>query len=218
MAKRIETQINAINPLDHLKMVTFWAKKMGAKSPIRDSEEFANGCVGLIRACQLFDPNRISPYTKRSVAFSSYAAWAIRREILRPRIMANTSKRGGTKHGEHQIKEVLFSSLQVDPSLDITDREPSADNEALAMDLLRVLNPRHRYMVEKIIMEGWTLKEVGKEFFISAERVRQIVEESLYRIRIFSGIAEAEAGKQRSRKLQIKRNNHQNKCQTSKCR
>jgi RNA polymerase sigma-32 factor len=58
----------------------------------------------------------------------------------------------------------------------LADRENDLGIKSQAKDLLRVLNPRERFIIENRIMAGkpMTLQDIGGRFGISRERVRQI--------------------------------------------
>ncbi|MGH2497872.1 MAG: sigma-70 family RNA polymerase sigma factor [Ktedonobacteraceae bacterium] len=87
LATREEDQQTARNRLveQHLFLVPFLAKRV--HSPYQgglDLEDLLQeGYLGLMRAAELYDPQKINPATGQPYRFSGYATWWIRQKILR---------------------------------------------------------------------------------------------------------------------------------------
>lgn len=192
--KRRAGVANDIDPADHLQLVAYWARRMGARGRVRDSVQYADGCLGLLRASELFDPTL-------GYAFSTYASYWIRQSIRRPNEVRVRLKRGGDGKNQWGQLPKLFSQVRLrdrdetsswDPAVErrpgplasAARREEHADDTALCEDLLRILNERDRRLVRRHVMEGWTLTDCGQAENppISRERVRQIVARSLAKI------------------------------------
>ncbi len=128
--------------------------------------------IGLLRAGQGFDPNF-------GVKFSSYAGVAIR----------------------HHLHNVLSARrYRSTPSLPTRDdgaiiepedrRTASPDAAAILADekervarLMRLLHPRERVIFQKYFWEDLSFAQIGAQVGLSGERVRQIFDGSLRRLR-----------------------------------
>lgn len=162
---------NSINPMDYDRLVVMIARKCGAKAPIRDSEQYANGWLGLLRACELFDPSL-------GFAFTSYAYQWILNKINRP--VKDMGKMSAPK-----LESVSYSQTvdDWDPS---TDRGEDHQNTVERYDecnmLLRVLDNRSREIVQLCIMNDETYDSITTRFGISRARIGQIIESAIHRM------------------------------------
>lgn len=190
----LPTVANDINPVDHEKLVFFWAIRYGARDPVRDSEEYANGWIGLLRACELFDP-------AKGCKFSTYATYWIRQAIMR--FYDNQKLR---KNGSGVIKTVVFSQIadldsdsDWEPAIDRQPEPPDAaairEEAELCDKLLRTLCPRERRFVRAKFLEGRTLQDIaeGEVPRISLERVRQMIERAIAKMQRFAARQQEEA-------------------------
>jgi RNA polymerase sigma factor (sigma-70 family) len=132
----------------------------------------------LIHAVVLYDPTRSK--------FSTYAStvlWSwLKRESERAGVVRRKS---GGSHGHPPIK--IVSLDDVDQSLAAGDLglEQMAKTEELeAVDnLIKHLSDRQKKVVKMLFADGLSSAEVGRALSISRERVRQIREDALYKMR-----------------------------------
>lgn len=184
MAAKADHEINSVRPEDHLPLVMHFAKKMGAGYHVIDSEQYADGCVGLVRACQLYDPNRINPKTGCPAQFSTYAARAIIGAIHKVHKEKHTQRRGGG------MPTSLFSDSGV-PFDSVPQRDsegPDPEDAALCDNMLKRLDARTASFVRAAVMNGETLLEIARREHMSKERVRQIIAAGLDRLRASEGL------------------------------
>lgn len=186
-------QTNGINPLDHEGLVIYWARIHGARGEIRDSEQYADGMIGLLWAADRFDPSR-------GFKFSTYATRWIKQAIQRPLRSQYCHMRGNGK-----IRTIAFSQtrdpdgkLDWDPTSlvddDPADRVSSIDESALCEEFLRMLCPREQQMVRLYYLHGKTYQEISasEEPHISRERVRQMINRAMAKLRRHAERREAE--------------------------
>jgi RNA polymerase sigma factor (sigma-70 family) len=181
-----------VNPEDHDALVISIALQYGAQPwAVRDSEQYANGWIGLIRAAELYDPDFIAPSTGQRVQFSTYATWWIRQAILRPgsrkkkpppALQFSQFSPPDNECGHLSPAEEIMSGGGDDPLSNAITNETNAN----AVDLLRVLDPRTRRMVVENVMKGRTLENIAAEEDppITRERVRQLVLKGIKKIRL----------------------------------
>lgn len=171
---------NGIDPVDHDRLVFVLAKKYGARPPVRDSEQYANGWLGLMRAVDRFDP-------RKGFTFATYASYWVKAAIMRPWRAQQTQSRG---RGAYELSLSQISE-EAQLATELTSRDPdgcdrSASNEraAIATDLLRFIDERTRRMVERRWIDGWTLEAIGDAEGVSRERVRQITGRGMRMLRV----------------------------------
>lgn len=173
----------------HLRLVASVAKKY-RRFGLPHGDLLQEGAVGLMQAASRFDP-------ERGVRFSTYAIWWVRAAI-RTYVARNTSV---VQRGSRMTGPGFASENRIDQSLDVpvvpgsdtslqdvlVDEEPSPEDNAIAgndkkiwsrwlSDALARLSEREQRIVrERHLGEKTaTLKQLGVEFGISKERVRQI--------------------------------------------
>jgi RNA polymerase sigma factor (sigma-70 family) len=168
----------AVNPLEHLGLVAYWAKRCGARHPVKDSEQFADGCVGLLRAIELFDDTR-------GVKFATFATYHIRMRILYSR---NLERRRLAKAGltstvamSELVQQVAATGSLPDEEAEVTDEH--SHRKLMCELLLTTLDPRSREVLFRRFFLGQTLKEVGKLLGLTRERIRQIEGNALKALR-----------------------------------
>lgn len=190
MARRLPSfaATNGIDPMDHERLVMFWAKKYGAApGRIRDSEQYANGWIGLLMAADRFDPSR-------GVAFSTYASPWIRQAITRPRMLCAGAMERKTvcasQLGEADSKRPLGKDLAVDrlpqSHENVSGREEHHESQRIAATLLSHLDQRTERFVRLYVMDGLTLEETGNVMGVTRERVRQIVGKALRKMQVMA--------------------------------
>ncbi len=196
---KTQASANAI-VMAHLRVVVKVARKFsGYNFPMMDL--ICEGNYGLIKAVTKFDPNK-------GFRFVTYALWWIKSAIQEYVMKSWSMVKIGTS-SEHRRKFFNQSAKKNDASVDnILHRDfalsgyESVDLQSdfdahfdrkiklnVAMDALKFLSDRERkilYMRE-ISDDKYTLDEIGKMFNISKERVRQIYEIALKKMRSHIG-------------------------------
>jgi RNA polymerase primary sigma factor len=154
------------------------------------------GNVGLMRAAMRFDESR-------GVKFISYAVWWVRQAIVQAlsefsspvRIPANrfgtapiargylSLDTNGRPSDDGKLLDILPDESSPAPDEEVTTNSLSATiDEALSR-----LSPREALVIRRYFgfdgREGITLEEIGVELGVTRERVRQIKERALLRLR-----------------------------------
>lgn len=143
----------------------------------------AEGLMGLARAVQRFDP-------ARGVKLITYATWWIRQYIQR----AILTQAYTVRVPVYQTKNVQLWTSQADDGWEKVVGDDSAGpvEEAIAREdeagrtvrrLMARLDGRTRDVIRWRYLEGLTLDEVGERLGISKERVRQLQNRGLARMR-----------------------------------
>jgi RNA polymerase sigma factor (sigma-70 family) len=181
-----------IDPVEHLGLVAYWAKKYGAKQPLVDSEQFADGCVGLLIAIQKWVPGTLSKFTGKEVSFAGFASIWIRQQMLYRRSL---EKRRLKRAGVEAV--VNMQDLDALVSVETACLAEKADS-ALACKLycerlLSALEPRDRDVMYRRFWLNQKLHEIGDAHSITKERVRQIIGSSLRALRIEVGVPSPDA-------------------------
>jgi len=155
-----------------------------------------DGCLGLLRAAELMDYDR-------ETRFSTYATWWVRQMISRSfwqtgriiRLPVHLTQEYRESHDIVVPHVRCFSELGFDPTVVIPDESQAApletvqDNEISesVRDLLRFLTRREQQIITlRFGLEdghGRTLEETGKVFNVTRERIRQIEEKALVRLK-----------------------------------
>jgi RNA polymerase primary sigma factor len=143
------------------KQKEYWQNKANLFELVSD------GNLGLVKAVDYFD-------YRQGNKFSTYAYWVILDCIVK-------AKKNKIKH------EVCVSD-----DLAIQNEEDHRSSESIDADInfkgmLKTLNTREKHIIEMYFGfktgKSWTLEEIGREFNISKERVRQLKEQGLEKIR-----------------------------------
>ena len=144
------------------------------------------GNLGLIKAAEKFDETR-------GFKFISYAVWWIRQSILQA--LAEQSRIVLKVSGRHISVDAPFVEGEDNSLLDVlvNDDSPMADrslvNESLAREIdraLSTLTEREKEIIQMFFGIGqqeMTLEEIGDKFGLTRERVRQIKEKAIRRLR-----------------------------------
>ncbi len=182
------TVINDIDTSQYDRLVMHFALKFGARQPVKDSWQYAEGWIGLIRAARRYSPDR-------GAKFTTLASITIRHAIL------SVMKRAGCHNRRIGETSIPFSQtaageldfrgedLAVDdwpePDVDVQEREAEAMRLDLCDDLFRFLDERTRRFIKASVVRGLTYDEIGmrEQPRISRERVRQIIEKGLEKMR-----------------------------------
>jgi RNA polymerase primary sigma factor len=153
--------------------------------------------IGLMIAARKFDP-------ARGVRFGTYATWWCRQRIRRAadnwslgvarvpvhvrgedRLELLRKLRGRSLHGPvpHGKRPDHWHPAANSPGP--AELAAEADDRAYIHRCLRYLPRRQRRVIEMRCLEGATLDQVGRELGITRERVRQLEERALARLRKF---------------------------------
>lgn len=193
-----------INPADHLGLV----RRCVGRSPryrsrlsklaaanrheaIEDSEEYAEGCVGLMHAVEGYDP-------LRGVRFSTYATWCIDNAILAIGKRERAAKRDVSleqfesecnrdEDGRTPLDYIPARGVNNPVDLLILGEHDDA-TKRMVRRLLRRLAPRNRKMIELYYLNGLEPKEVGKRIEppITGNCVRVMVSRAMRIMREFA--------------------------------
>lgn len=146
------------------------------------------GLMTLQRSATFFD-------RMRGVKFSSYAYRAILNELTRWEDSKNREK-GYNNRSRSKYKRPLVVELETvgdDECLCDTNQEAVEEEERKrrvqdqyreVQKVIRTLDPRTQAIVVKYCYKGSTLRELGEEWGLSRERIRQIIEKGLEVLRI----------------------------------
>ena len=131
--------------------------------------------IALIRAASAFDP-------ARGFAFSTLAGRSIQYHLIRV-LDTRRFRRllGLPTDGERQMVDFA------DPDeLTPEATAEATDNQRMMQQLLCVLRPRHRQVIEMYYFKDYTLAEVGQRIGVSKERARQLLAGALKRMRKYA--------------------------------
>ena len=155
-------QMNAINPVDHLGLVRYLVMRVGiGPRLVDDSEEFADGCVGLIAACKHFDP-------ARGAQFATYAAKVIFNNILSGRRKRSRSKK------------LPLCELTEDNSPAVMDRGPDRIDMKNLVDGLPWMD---RVLLRRLYWENRTQQEVADKYGVCRQAITLRHKNALHRLR-----------------------------------
>ena len=116
-----------VDPAPQLGLVAECCRRLGVPEPVNDSEEFADGCLGLLHACQRYQ-------MKRPTVFSTYAWRCIvgymrngrrRRAVLRRNAEAGGAvqqRRWADRPTHTHLVEVRLDAAQLLANCDALDR------------------------------------------------------------------------------------------------
>jgi RNA polymerase sigma factor (sigma-70 family) len=167
-----------INAKDHFGLVGCIAKKyveLHKGEKIEDTDEFSDGLVGLTKAMQIFEP-------ERGFQFSTFAYYCIRSAICK-----------GIKERQRSVRPKIRIDFN-DTSIDIPDRPNKPNFERIAQSILRrfpddtIKDRENKRIVIDYYLHGKLLKEIGQEYGVSKERIRQRREQGLKRLRKAIGV------------------------------
>ena len=136
-------------------------RNTGDLSRVEDTEEFSDACVGLVNAEKGYKP-------KLGWKFSTFAYICARREVVK---------------GIRQRRKEKYAPIQEEVFAKETNGFDPEINKQIVKELSGKLSERSLDILKKRHLEGMTLEEIGNEYGISKERVRQIIERALIKIR-----------------------------------
>jgi len=192
IGKRIKTGNSAaIEKLitSNLKFVVSIAKKY-KNYGVPFSDLIAEGNIGLVRAAYKFD-------YKRDIKFISYAVWWIRQSIqeyIKKVTINNTKELSDIRVNSNcasvdengndlSDNKIVPNTLYDDESNDLDEYRKSSVNK-----LLECLSHRESDIISSYFglndTEDLTLEEIGVKYNLTKERVRQIKEKALRKLRV----------------------------------
>ena len=181
---KYNNDISARNKIleSNLKFVALIAKHYKGRG-LSYSELVAEGNLGLMKAIDKFEGDRGNK-------FISYSVWWIRQSILDAieKRKSNMSEDYPSDYEEQLDNEETNEKAQTMPSVFIheTNNEPEAISTIIS--LMDSLTPREKEVISQYYgilgYEAKTLEEVGKEMGLTKERIRQITEKALMKMRI----------------------------------
>lgn len=131
-------------------------------------EIVAEGNVGLLRAVDYFD-------FRKNFKFSTYATWAVLDAIVKARKARHKQERIQTG-----VDEFIFEQI-------MDDREPllKEQNERMAFvsQIITKISERQQMVLKECFERGRPLRDIGNDLQISKERVRQLRDKAIERIR-----------------------------------
>lgn len=127
----------------------------------------SDGNMGLIRSVAKFD-------WRKNFKFSTYATWAIVHSM-------SSEKQIRDKHKQHTVNCVEEQVLETCP--DKREIVYDEENSKYLDKLLDVITPKQKDIISKYYLREMTLKELGVEYGITKERIRQIKNQGLTKIR-----------------------------------
>lgn len=147
------------------------------------------GCIGLIQATEEFDP-------ERGFRFTTFAIWKIRNCIGKAMVNSGVVRQPAYRwtkklpvprcHLDSQTFDTEVADEIYYPEDHESEYKPD-DIRRLEVALSGLL-ARDRHAVVCTISWGWSLRETGRNLGISGERVRQIRDEALAKLRKNMGI------------------------------
>lgn len=129
------------------------------------------GFLGLLRAAELWDP-------KRNIQFSTYAFWAIRNRVVREAELASQQR-----DRFQPFSSITHFNWDNCPYLHLEEpKDKYEDLDDVKEECAKLPEP-YKQIFTRNVVEGETLRFIAKEFGISCERVRQLRNEALVRLR-----------------------------------
>ena len=89
------------------RIVRWVACKLGATFPVADSDEYADGWIGMVKAMKKYDPDKINPESGKSYMLSTYAVRWIKAYIPCP---PQETACVGAWRDRHRFREVALDS------------------------------------------------------------------------------------------------------------
>jgi len=183
MRYKYNNDISARNKIleSNLKFVASIAKSYKGRG-LSYSELVAEGNVGLIKALDKFDESRGNKII-------SYSVWWIRQSILDAieKRNANVVEDYPEDYEEQLDDEQTNQKAQVQPDEFIEEEKNEFDLKKLVTALVDVLDPREKEIISTYYglydKEEKTLEEIGQTFGLTKERIRQITEKALKKMR-----------------------------------
>lgn len=148
-------------------------------------DEYSELYAAIVSSIDYFD-------WRRNIKFSTYAVWALRNECIK---FAERYNRYKDHHAE-LTPEITAGKIATDAEEDIKEFKENIRLSKKYLDLFKESESRDKYILQRMYgiipgsvgREGTaTLKIVGEEIGVTKERVRQLQERALNRIRSRAG-------------------------------
>ena len=152
-----------------IKLASPWARMR--KERVEDSEFFADGLLGLVKAKQHFDPNH-------GTQFLTYATYVIKSSMMRGAALRRGRGRM-QKEGRCSIRQPIESEFDhvqqkceshTTEVLESISRKEVMDNVSRAIADL----PERLATVIRMRMQGVGMKEIGQHIGVSKQRIEQM--------------------------------------------
>jgi RNA polymerase sigma factor (sigma-70 family) len=167
---------------DNIRLVYYEVNRLNrwlmASGVLREDAVQA-GMVGLIRAAEFYDPNRISPITNDLIKFSTFACRCIFQRIQDQ--VNNNSVVRVPKRTDKLLPKCRTNSVSHRPFEDSEDYPILVEDAEIPFDeyeaIQRAMNhlyPKYKTILKLRFWQHMTLEEIGQRFNITRERVRQI--------------------------------------------
>lgn len=193
LIERGTSLIEARNKLveDNIKLVYYEVSRLNRwlrASGVLYEDAVQAGTIGLIRAAELYDPNRISPITNDLIKFSTYACrWIfqqIQRQVTRNSVVVVPERTAKflPKCRTNSVSHRPFEDSEEYPIL-IEDIEIPFDEHEAVRRAMNQLTPRHKTVLKLRFWRHMTLEEIGQRLNITRERVRQIQDRAIKLLR-----------------------------------
>lgn len=166
----------------NLKFVASIAKYYKGRG-LSYSELVAEGNMGLIKALDKFE-------CERGNKIISYSVWWIRQSILDAIEKRNSNNMDDypADYEEQLDNDETNQKAQVQPEAFITEEDETLESKKIIKTLIGCLDERERNIITKYYgLNGddeMTLEEIGEELGLTKERIRQISEKALKKMRI----------------------------------
>lgn len=166
----------------NLRFVVSIAKKYRSKTDVSFADLISEGNIGLIKAAKKFDPTR-------NIKFSSYAVWWIKASINE----CIEEYKGNIEYNfvdDYQIvnlaeKDTLYNDVNEDFEKKMNNLQ---SRQSAIDDLIKCLEEREKKIIILFYGLGDTpremnLEEISKEMCLTKERVRQIKDSALVKLK-----------------------------------
>lgn len=156
-----------VNPTEHLGLLRTIVKPLVRRGvPIEDTEVYSEAMIGLLRACQTFDPSR-------GYKFSTYARPVIFREMQgawKQRFRRNRAYLGHPPSSQTPERQSCFSySL----------RDEDCDQLQHAVSQL----PEQQRKLIELRLQGLDCTQAGRQMGVTRQRAWQIYQSTLLKLR-----------------------------------
>ncbi len=148
-------------------------------------ELFGHGQLALVRAAQCYDPMRAE------ACFATYAFTTIWQRTKQLIDASRAEKRELTLHEKYLEEMKGASGTNIEAHGNVSDwvpeREdywgPLLETAATIRDAFKMLSIREIWVMQEMFDKERTLEELGEEEGVSKERIRQIQERAIYKLR-----------------------------------
>jgi len=167
-----------INIEDHipwvLKVATPFARSH--RIPVRDSEFFADGCVGLAMAAENFDATL-------GHEFLTYAHHFVRGEILNGIRRRRTTKRTPEGRVVKSTCGSLCMELETDSGPSVSQSVVRNEEIGRLREAIELLSPSERKIID-MRLAGLTLQEIGDQNGYSRQRAEFVLKSAMATLRV----------------------------------